>query len=274
MNAAALVLARMRSSRLPGKVLMQICGKSVLQHVIERVEQIACKPRVIVCTTEDPSDDPIAELAGRLGIACYRGSTDDVFARCMGAVAAYPCDVFFRLGADCPLFDIGAANEMAVLMEKSLKTSKPYDFLCNSIERTFPLGFDIELWRATLLPRLNRIHGDMDEKERETNRVNMVPYVMQHLGEFVTYCYKAERDVSAYRITLDTPEDFALLERVFADLYPHNYQSSAAVIQYLDAHPEIVAMNAAIMPRTGYWRDSERKKVELQRQKAFVGEYD
>src|SRR6185503_402596 len=105
MRVVCFIEARMRSSRLPGKVLLPIMGRPMLELMVERLRRARLVDDVVIATTDDPSCDPIAEMADRIGISYFRGSEDDVLARVLGAARAYEADVIVETTGDCPLHD-------------------------------------------------------------------------------------------------------------------------------------------------------------------------
>ena len=152
----AIIQGRMGSSRLPGKVLLDISGKPMLQHVIERTRRARRIDRLVVATSSEPSDDPIAEFCAGLGVACARGSLHDVLDRFYQAAVTQNATRIVRITADCPMIDPGLIDETIRLLDEN-RTSKPVDFAANRLPppfgRTFPIGLDVEVCTFEALQR-------------------------------------------------------------------------------------------------------------------------
>jgi spore coat polysaccharide biosynthesis protein SpsF len=147
MNASrvvAIVQARMRSKRLPGKVLLPIRGEPMLTWVVDRTRMARIPDEVVVATTTDPSDDEIVEYCQAHGYSLHRGHPKDVLDRYHGAALDFEAGIIVRITADCPLIDPG-------LIDKTLKAlieaEKPVDFAANRLpwKRTYPIGLDVEV---------------------------------------------------------------------------------------------------------------------------------
>jgi spore coat polysaccharide biosynthesis protein SpsF len=138
--------ARTTSTRLPGKVLIEVAGKSLLEHHLDRLD--ASGLTTYVATTVNAADDPIVEIALRRGLAYYRGSEQDVLARFAGLVEGQDLDVVVRVTSDCPLIDGDLIRAGA---DEFLSASDPWLYLSNGIERTFPRGMDFEVFSAEAL---------------------------------------------------------------------------------------------------------------------------
>lgn len=269
-----IILARLSSTRLKNKVLLELSGKTVLEQVIERASYLDHKPVVVVATTVNPQDDPIVDLCKSQGVNVHRGSEEDILSRCMGAVSRYGLEYFLRVGADCPLFDVQAANAMIGAFLRSFNQGDPYDFMSNTIERTYPDGFDVELWSSEFLFELDKIVDRFPMKEKIVNRGNMVPYVMQNLNDFKTLSHTGPRDYSCFRVTLDTPEDYSFFRKLYGSIYEAGrFLSRERIISFLIDNPEVTAINNSIMPRTGFWREEEIEKISGHKGKQFVPEY-
>ncbi|MRS03688.1 acylneuraminate cytidylyltransferase, partial [bacterium] len=139
----AILQARMSSTRLPGKVLLDLGGRSVLSRMVERVRQSKLVTRVVVATTIDPSDEPIVKLCQDENIDVFRGSLPDVLDRYYQAATKYHADIVIRLTGDCPLIDADLIDQtIQALMDQKA------DFSCNRLpppfQRTYPIGLDVE----------------------------------------------------------------------------------------------------------------------------------
>ncbi|MGQ0550117.1 MAG: cytidylyltransferase domain-containing protein, partial [Armatimonadota bacterium] len=162
MKIAAIIQARMGSTRLPGKVMLPLAGRPVLAHVIERVRACSRVHEVIVATADGPADNVIAELADTLSVRAHRGSEDDVLDRVYDASRG--ADVVVRVTADCPLFDPGLLEQMLVRFQETQMAGGGVDYLSNTIVRTYPRGLDAEIVTRDALELAYRQASDAYER--------------------------------------------------------------------------------------------------------------
>jgi spore coat polysaccharide biosynthesis protein SpsF len=146
----AFIQARMTSARFPGKMLAPMAGRPVLAHVVERVAAAVGHDHVVVATSTDASDDPLAGYAEALGVKVFRGTLADVFRRFQACLQAHPCDAFFRVCGDSPLLDPGLLQEAL-----SASRSDRYDLVTNVFPRTFPRGQSVEWLNAATFAALD-----------------------------------------------------------------------------------------------------------------------
>ncbi len=224
----------MGSTRLPGKVLKQLAGNTVLGHVVRRVRLAKRLDGICIATTESPGDEPIVAEAERLGVSCWRGSEQDVLDRYFGAAQACDAGVIVRVTSDCPLFDGPLLDEMiAVFM-----ATHGLDYLSNIQVRRFPRGLDAEIFTLAALKRAYRESTQPHEREHVT------PYFYQHPELFRLHSFEGKEDLSAHRWTLDTPEDWQFVKVVYATLGA-NF-TTADVLKFLKAQPELAKLNARV----------------------------
>lgn len=227
----------MGSSRLPGKVLLDVCGRSVLAHGVARVRMATRPDQIVIATTTEPADAAIVAEAEKLGLAWYRGSETDVLARYYEAARQQGATTIVRMTSDCPLYD-------GALLDRMLAdyAAQPCDYLSNCFPRHYPRGLDTEIFSFAALERAYR------EAEAPHEREHVTPYIHQHPERFRLRNFSDNApDRSALRWTLDTPEDWALIRTIYEALYPQNPQFTTDDIYALLArHPEISALNAHI----------------------------
>lgn len=230
------IQARMGSTRLPGKVLLELENRLVLDHVITRSAAAMKVDRVVVATTQNPEDDRIYAWCQERGIPCGRGSSEDVLSRYILAVAEFPCDNVLRITADCPLVDPGILDAL-LSMHEALKA----DYTANVIPPTFPAGFDAEVVKATTLQLVDEL------ATLPSHREHVTLYIRENLDRFATANLSYSMDYHDLRLTLDRPEDYQVLHKIFAhfagspELFSY-YQ----VMAFLQQNPEIAAINAHI----------------------------
>ena len=208
----ALIQARMGSTRLPGKVLTDVAGTTVLAHVVERVRACRGLAGVRIATTTSPADEAIVAEAVRLGVQASRGSEHDVLERFVQA--AQDADWIVRVTADCPLFDPLLLEAMIARAGELLAGGSRVDYLANGAQRGWPRGLDAEIVRMEALRRAHR------EARRPYEREHVTPYLWRRPDRFSIAQLKQSPDLSDRRWTVDTPEDFEFVSRVFYMLYP------------------------------------------------------
>lgn len=208
--AVAILQARMSSSRLPGKVMKPLAGRPMVERQIERLRRSATLSRLIVATSDDASDDGLASFLQSIEIEVHRGPLADVLGRYVGAIEALGVSgQVVRLTADCPLADAGFIDDCV-----RLQASLAVDYCSNGRNRTYPRGLDVEVFDAAGLLIAGRETQDPYDREHVT------PFLYRNPERFTQGELVQAKDESALRWTVDTPEDFAFVEKVYAALYP------------------------------------------------------
>ena len=202
MRVGILIQARMSSRRLPGKVLKLLAGKPVLGHVVDRCKKVQTADLVAVVTSTEPSDDVIAAFAKDAGVELFRGPLDDVAARFLGGAAAFEVDAFVRVNADSPLHD-PALIERGVTMFRQGGS----DLVSNVLRRTFPTGLSVEVVDRE---RYAMAYDSMDAHERE----HVTLHYYRHPEQFRIISFENERELGDRTLSVDTPEDFARVEKI------------------------------------------------------------
>lgn len=247
-SVLAVLQARMSSSRLPGKVLLQICGKPLLQHQIERVRRCTAIDQLIVATSSDPSDDPIEALGLVLKAPVFRGSLHDVLDRFVKAARPYRCDRVVRLTGDCPLVDptiVGQVVQAAI--------DGGFDYVSSALHPSFPDGLDAECLRFDTLEQAWSEAALPSEREHVTSFIYARPDRFK-LGEV-----RNDRDLSSLRWTVDEPRDFVFVSQVYERLYPRKPDFSMEdVLQLLDNEPALALLNGGIARNGGYLRSLQK----------------
>lgn len=242
MKAVAIIQARMGSSRLPGKVMKTLCGHSVLSHVIRRVKTSTGTREVIVATTTLPLDDIVAKEAAQLGVGVFRGSESDVLSRYRQAAQSYgPETILVRVTADCPLFDPTLLDEMLLEFRNALERKESLDYLSNTLDRTFPRGLDAEIFRLSALLKADREARNMYEREHVT------PYIYRHPDLFSVRNFSGKSDRASLRWTLDTNEDWEVIQFIYQRLYREGRLfSTDEVYRLYEQEPWLVNVNAEV----------------------------
>jgi spore coat polysaccharide biosynthesis protein SpsF len=241
MKVVAIIEARMRSSRLPAKVLRPAAGKPMLELLIERLSRARQLDQIVVATTDNAMDDVIEQLARRLGAGCFRGSEDDVLDRVLRAARSVAADVIVEVTGDCPLADPGVVDRIA-----GVYLGNKYDYVANVLKRTYPDGLEVQVFATALLAEVASLTQDPADRE------HVSLYIYEHPERYTLY--NVESDLPAkywdLRLTLDTPEDYELIAAIYDELYPHNPAFTLKdVLGLLDRRPGLLAFNAEVLDK-------------------------
>lgn len=231
-----IVQARMGSTRLPGKILKPILNRPMLSFLIERLHFIHTPHSLIIATTTNPKDDLIESLAKQENTLTFRGSEEDVLDRYYQACCLYPAHTIVRITSDCPLID-------PTIIDHALNQfqNAPLDYLSNTLHRTFPRGMDIEIFTFEILKTAAK------EASSASDREHVTPFLYRQPERFRLANFKHEPDLSKYRLTVDTSEDFLLISKIFEDLYPKNKKFTLNdIVRGFDRHPDWIKLNAHI----------------------------
>lgn len=237
-RVVAIVQARMGSTRLPGKVLKEIQGKPLLGHLIERIKRSVLIGDLVIATSTQESDTVIAEYCKAHDVKYYRGSEDDVLSRYLEAAKLYEADFVVRICADSPLIDPVLIDE--IIREFLLKYPL-CDYLSNTINQTYPLGMNAEIFSFQAL------HEAHMNAKTPYEREHVTPYIYTNPDRF-NACHKhCHPDLSMLRLTVDVREDFELVKMIFERLYPVNkdFGLSDIVLMYSQS-PELFKINSHI----------------------------
>lgn len=238
MKTVIIVQARMTSTRLPGKVLKEILGKSLLEYHIERIRRAQLADDVVIATTINDTDQPIVDLCARLGVACTRGSENDVLGRYYEAATLHKADLIVRVTSDCPLIDPTVIDRVIAFYRDS---EGAYDYVSNSLKQSFPYGLAVEVFPYCALETAWR------EAQAEPEREHVSPFLYTRPERFRIGQVVQAEDLSHHRWTVDTPDDFELVRRIIEALYPGNPQfSTQDVLDLLEKHPDWPAINAHV----------------------------
>jgi spore coat polysaccharide biosynthesis protein SpsF len=233
---AIIVQARMGSTRLPGKVLLSVLGRPLLDHLLDRLERVVSPHVTVVATTTLDEDDAIERICAARGVPVHRGSAEDVLDRYVSAAAAASASTVARVTADCPLIDPQIVDRVITTFGQS-----GCDYASNSLERTYPRGLDVEVLTRRALDEAGREAREPFEREHVT------PFIYRHPERFRLCNLANDRAEGSERWTVDTPEDFALVSRIMTDL--GDDVASAGIDEVravLDAHPDWRRINAHV----------------------------
>lgn len=237
MKTVIIVQARMGSTRLPGKVLKELLGRPLLSYLFERLKRTNLADLIIVATTTNSVDDPIVALCKDESIPVFRGSEDDVLDRYLNAAKEFEADTIVRITADCPLIDPAVIDECIHEFQ-----TQQADYLSNTLKsRTFPRGMDVEVFSRQAL--ITAAQNAKDPAERE----HVTLHLYRHPDSFRLGEVHHKEDLSDYRLTVDTEEDFQLIEQIFSTLYPENPTFTLSdLISCMEKNPDWIKINAHI----------------------------
>lgn len=299
-KTVAIIQARRSSKRLPAKVLLDIGGKPMLQRVVERTRQARWLDEVIVATTIAPEDDAIGQLCRQIGVSVTRGSVFDVLDRFYQTGLAFRAEAVVRITADCPLIDPGVLDQVVEAFFNWGKPSPPtcpsplaplpegegswvgWDFAANRLpppwKRTFPIGLDVEVCTFAALERAWR------EATQPYHREHVMPYLYEeersvhvstlqspaHLPPFPPNFFRVlqvdhDPDYGFYRWTVDTAEDLQFVRQVYAHFNNRDSFSWMEVLEFVQRHPEIAQINAAVRHKTVHDIDERQLGRETRR---------
>ena len=202
----------MTSTRLPGKVLLPVLGKTLLECQIERMQRIKIADEQVIATTVNDTDQPIVDLCNHLGVAVYRGDEEDVLSRYYEAAQAYDAGVIVRVTSDCPLID---PQIIDTVIQHYLNHQPKIAYTANILKRTLPRGMDTEVFSMQALTEAHREATEAPEREHVT------PFIQNQAERYPAGSVEYEGDQSHHRWTVDTREDFELIRRMLEALYPH-----------------------------------------------------
>ena len=238
-RVVATIEGRMTSTRLPGKIMMPLEGKPVMAHMIERHRRSKYTDEVVVATTTNSTDDPVAALCEEMRCPYFRGSEADVLGRIVEAGKAHDADILVQGMADSPLVDWRIVDQLIKMLEEG-----SFDVTSNEFEKEkYPDGFDMRIYRFNVLRTLEEEHKEEEYREHAGYQIRNDP-ISYKRGLLL-----AEGDMlwPELRLTLDTAEDYELISAVYNELYPKDTDFSADdVVAFLKGRPELVAINSEI----------------------------
>jgi len=240
-NTLALLQARMSSSRLPGKSLFPILGQPMLFRQLARLGNSRKIDRLVVVTSTDPSDDALAEACHVHGTLCFRGSLHDVLDRFVQAAMPLQPKTIVRLTGDCPLTDAQLIDAVIDFFRAG-----NYDYASNCLPPTFPDGLDVEVMRYDCLLTAS------DEATLPSHREHVTPFLRADPDRFRLGNFASATDLSSLRWTVDEPEDFEFVCRVYEKLYPTKPDfSTRDVLDLLQEEPSLQRINLKFQRNEG-----------------------
>ena len=235
MKTVAIIQARMGSTRLPGKVLKNLEGATVLARVVNRVRRAKLIDELLVATTDRPADDAIVAECRKCSVAVSRGDQDDVLDRYFRAAQLTKAEIVVRITSDCPLIDPEITDQtIAAFLE-----ARP-DYSSNTLVRTYPRGLDTEVMSVDALARAWQAARKPYEREHVT------PYIYEHPEEFRILSVTGDADYSGHRWTVDTPEDLEFVRAIYACLKDNATFLWRDVLDVVHREPALMDLNRSI----------------------------
>lgn len=229
----------MGSSRLPGKVLLDIAGQPMLARVVERTRRAKTIDTVVVATTTDLADDPVAEFCETQGYASSRGSLHDVLDRYYQTARQFKAAVVVRITADCPMIDPDVIDHT---VNEFFRTG--VDFAANRLPppwgRSYPIGLDTEVCTFAALEQAWKKASEPHQRE------HVMPYLYEQEGRFKVLLVNHDPDYSMFRWTVDTAEDLEFIRQVYARFEGKDDFSWLEVLAVIEREPGLVTINAGV----------------------------
>ena len=247
----AIVQARMKSSRLPGKVLKDIQGKPMLWHVVKRLKKARLVGRIIIATSNREIDTPILKLGRDLRLDCYAGSEQDVLDRYYRAATNFGADIIVRITADCALIDPHIVDDV---IRRYMQGD--CDYVANTLKWTYPDGVDVEVFSYAALEKAWR------EARWASEREHVTPYIRKNPDKFRLVNIESGTDLSRFRWSVDREEDLEFVRQVFRHLYQEGqifYMED--VLKLIEKYPQLVDINRDIVANEGYQKSLREDRI-------------
>lgn len=263
-RVVAIIQARYGSTRLPGKVLLDLAGQPVLVRVVERTRHAGTLDEVVVATSTQPQDDQIVRLCQERGYAFFRGNLYDVLDRYYQAASNAQADIVVRITADCPVIDPGLIDEtVRLLLDDSLNALSEFDFAATRLpppwKRTYPIGLDVEACTFATL------HQAWQKADQPYQREHVMPYIYDgvtlqpqtpklHVG-ISAHGYRIailqyESDYGALRWAVDTAEDLTLMREIYARFDGRDDFGWEEILALWEREPQLGQINAHVRHKT------------------------
>lgn len=252
-RVVAILQARLNSKRLPRKILLDLQGQPMIGRILERISFARHIQSTVIATTTDPSDDPLVDYAERIGVGCHRGPVDDLAVRLHDAAYAFEAEIIVRVWGDCPCID---PEVIDAALERLL--AEDLDYISNSIVagRTYPYGLDFEIYRTTLLGQLCVTTSDPFYREFPFE------WVMTHKQEFRVGIMCLNENWSHVYLTVDYPEDLALIRELYRELYqPGTAFGWRTAVDWLARKPELIRGVADLIRNPEYRQKSDERSL-------------
>ena len=249
MKVVAIIQARMGSSRLPGKVMMKLANKPVLAHIIERLSYCKMIEKIVVATTNEPSDDLVKNYCTNNKIECYRGNLEDVLDRYYHTAKIYHADPIVRITCDCPVID-------PVVVDAIITGYLSGEYDCYGLGGKFPDGLDCTVYSFSALEKAWK------EAKLKSEREHVGPYIEINLHLFKNGSLELFQNLDHHRWTLDVHNDYELLNKIFNALYrPDSPFLTNEILQFMKSNPNLSAINNKVVRNEGYIKSLQEDEI-------------
>jgi spore coat polysaccharide biosynthesis protein SpsF len=238
MKIAAIIQARMTSTRLPGKVLMDIEGRPMLWHMVDRLKYAQKLDGIVLALPDAKESDALENFARQNNIKYSRGSEDDVLARYYESAREFGVNVVVRITSDCPFIDPKVVDEV---IARHLVSGA--DYTSNISERTFPRGLDTEVFNFNVLEQA------FGEAKEPYQREHVTPFMREQPKRYKLENVEAKKELAhpEFRLTVDAKEDLELTREIYRHLYvPGQIFYTQEIIDLLERNPEMAKINAHV----------------------------
>ena len=249
-KVTCIIQARTRSERLPNKVLKEIENLPMICHIINRVKKAKNIDQIILATSNTDTDKILLDIAKKFKIIGFAGDEKDVLDRFYNAAIMYAANPIVRITGDCPLVD-------PILLDKMVEfyQANDYDYMSNTIERTFPDGLDIEIFSSEVLKISNKEAKWLSEREHVT------PYILKNQNDFRVYNYKNKQNLSNLRWCVDEEDDLIMIRKIFQEMRPNQFFSTDDALKIILKRPDISKINSGIRTNEGYEKSLKNDRI-------------
>ena len=252
-RVTGIIQARLGSTRLPGKVMADICGKPMLEWMLLRVAEAKSLDQIVVATTTSDADNPLYEwVSNNTDFECFRGSEMDLVERYYECATKFQSEVVVRLTADDPLKD-GTIIDRAVEL---FLANDGTDYVSNCLVATYPEGLDVEVFSFDTLYKVHK------EAKLLSDREHLTSYITNNPEYFSLLNFEFEEKLEDWRWTVDKPADLELMTKIFGVFKEKPTADFRDIIAYVKQHPDLLKINEGTMRFEGYWQSVEREKYK------------
>lgn len=239
MKIVATIEARMTSSRLPGKVMLSAGGKPMLEHLVDRLKAVPSLQEIVIATTVNDADQPLADFAAQAGIVCFRGSEHDVMRRVIGAAESVDADVVVEITGDCPIIDPQIVEQIIRIF-----IANKADYVSNAHVRSYPDGMDVQVFALETLKRSAAMTQSKLDREHVTLHIRNHPELFSHLHVLAP----PEIHWPELGLTLDEPKDYELIKQVIENLQADKRQFSCLdAVRLMRSRPDLLGINQEVV---------------------------
>lgn len=237
-----IIQARMGSERLPGKVMKELGGKPIIEHVLSRVAGSNTVDQVVLATSDKPSEQIMVEYLTKHGWPVFCGDENNVLKRYVDCESEYSGDIIIRVTGDCPFIDSDIIDHVVTYFQIN-----DFDYVRLDVPDTFIRGFDVEAFSREAMLRVYDIAKSIEGESPYKEHVTL--YMYRHPEEFrIGYIYGSDFYRKKYRLCVDTEEDYELVKNIY-EHFNNEWVSAKEIVGYLDANPEIASINSDIVQK-------------------------